>query len=120
MIDLIEETKETLNWIHKKESDISWVGSYDGKYAMIWDDFKDKFKGINYDPGFGAQEIASDLVIAFKDGSWLERNEYDGSERWDYKKPPYFRGFNNFDKVDVHSIGDIGWDTLDELNGGTD
>ena len=120
MTNLIDETKETLNWIGKKESDISWVGSYDGKYAIIWDGFKDKFKDITYDPGFGAQEIASDLVIAFKDGSWLERNEYDGSESWDYKKPPYFRGFNNFDKVDVHSIGDIGWDTLDELNGGTD
>ena len=39
-----------------------------------------------YDDGFGGQEL--DGTIVFKDGTWLERGEYDGSEWWEYKCKP--------------------------------
>jgi len=45
-------------------------------------------KSINfeYDSGYGSQELYG--TIWYKDKSWSERYEYDGSERWDYKKVP--------------------------------
>ena len=41
---------------------------------------------FNYDDGFGPQELFG--VVWFKDGSWLERYEYDGSEKWILKRTP--------------------------------
>ena len=55
---------------------------------MSWNDFVANFKTVNYDNGYGGQEVAADLVIVFKDGSWLERHEYDVAEGWGYSKTP--------------------------------
>lgn len=41
---------------------------------------------FNYDDGFGSQHLFG--VVWFKDGSWLERTEYDGSEGWVLKRTP--------------------------------
>lgn len=41
---------------------------------------------INYNNGFGSQHLFG--VVWFKDGSWLERYEYDGSEGWVFKRTP--------------------------------
>jgi len=41
---------------------------------------------FNYNPGFGSQEL--DGVIWLKDGTWLDRREYDGSEWWQLNKMP--------------------------------
>jgi hypothetical protein len=43
---------------------------------------------VEYDEGFGAQEINDSLTVIFKDGSWMERFEYDGAEHWEYKNCP--------------------------------
>ena len=42
-------------------------------------------KEINYNAGFGIEEINLSLEIV-GDNWWLERSEYDGSEGWDYKE----------------------------------
>ena len=51
---------------------------------------------FTYNSGYGSQQL--DGVIWFKDGSWADRGEYDGSEWWqhqtrpnvpDYLYPPY-------------------------------
>lgn len=41
---------------------------------------------FNYDDGFDSQHLFG--VVWFKDGSWLERYEYDGSEGWVFKRTP--------------------------------
>ena len=41
---------------------------------------------FTYDSGFGGQEL--DGEIWFKDGTWADRGEYDGSEWWYYHKCP--------------------------------
>lgn len=41
---------------------------------------------LAYDSGFGGQYLFGWIV--FKDDTWLERNEYDGSEWWEYKEMP--------------------------------
>jgi hypothetical protein len=48
--------------------------------------YKLKNKKYSYDNGFGIQELYG--FVIFNDGSWLERQEYDGSEWWVYKKTP--------------------------------
>jgi hypothetical protein len=82
--EIIEETIISVKEINKK---VLWVGSYDGEYAISWEEFC-KLKPQKYYSGFGEQEIAHDLVVVFEDGSYLERYEYDGSECWHYKKTP--------------------------------
>lgn len=48
--------------------------------------FIDDLFAIEYYDGFGHQELFGNVV--FKDGSWLERWEYDGSEGWVRKSCP--------------------------------
>lgn len=111
MINFLEETKLSMG--PKKSQDIDWIGSMDGEYAMTWEEFE-KLANFEYDGGFGSQKIASDLVIVFKDGSYLERAEYDGSEWWEFKTQPE-------KKENAKPITNLGgptimWDTLEELN----
>jgi len=41
---------------------------------------------FDYDNGFGSQHLFG--TVWFTDGTWLERREYDGSERWAHKTCP--------------------------------
>jgi hypothetical protein len=43
-------------------------------------------RDINYDSGYGSQELFG--TIWYFGGSWSERGEYDGSEWWEYKTCP--------------------------------
>lgn len=42
--------------------------------------------GIEYNPGYGTQHLYGTVV--YKDGSWKERGEYDGSEWWEHRSIP--------------------------------
>ena len=87
MINLLEET---LDVIDKNDlgilEDAIFIGSYDQTYKMTVEEFR-KIADFEYDNGYGGQKIATDLIIAFPDGSIMERQEYDGSEWWEVKKP---------------------------------
>lgn len=48
--------------------------------------FLETLASIDYDNGYGGQELFGTIV--FKDGTWLERGEYDGSEWWEHRKLP--------------------------------
>ena len=106
---LVKETIEVIKEEGYSESDIEWVGSKDGKYGMSWDSFKKAFEKIEYDCGYGGQEVAKDLVVVGNDW-WLERQEYDGAEGWSFKKMPVARkNQSSFDKI-------LGcWNTLREI-----
>ena len=41
---------------------------------------------FEYDSGYGEQELFG--YVWLKDGTWLERHEYDGSEWWTHKVRP--------------------------------
>lgn len=43
---------------------------------------------LNYNNSYGAREL--DGCVFFTDGSWLERNDYDGLEWWEHKTVPSF------------------------------
>jgi len=118
MVNLLEETLEILKEIGKKPEDINWIGSEDGEYVCSWKEFI-KLANKEYDNGYGAQQVARDLVIVFKDGLWLERAEYDGNEWWEYKKTPQKK--NNPKKIRylfAFEVGKVGWCYLEDLNGG--
>jgi len=113
-INLLAETIAVLRDNGKRESDVLWVGSKDGEYAISWEEFVEIAKDVNYNNGFGSQEIAEDLVVVGKNW-WLERAEYDGSEWWEYKeKPKKSRRPKKFRRVKTKWI--TGWIYLSELN----
>ena len=48
--------------------------------------FLETLAAIDYDEGYGSQELFGTIV--FKDNTWLERGEYDGSEWWERHELP--------------------------------
>lgn len=41
---------------------------------------------FDYDAGYGGQELHG--IIWYMDGTWSERDEYDGSEWWEHREVP--------------------------------
>ncbi len=112
------ETYEAIKRSGHTREDVMFVGSSDGKYRMTMDEF-DKVSNFSYDKGFGAQQIASDLIVYFKDGRYMSRSEYDGSEWWNYEMPLNYKEtdkYIKFHNLCAEQCGEIGWCTVKELN----
>jgi len=114
-MNLLNETIEAIENSGRTVGDIVFIGSEDSGYSCTLEEFvllADK----DYDDGFGAQQVASDLIIVFKDGFKMERHEYDGSEGWDYSKP--FRMPPDFISISsLFCVGDqVGWRSLREIH----
>ena len=112
-INLLEETERALVYYNKTWDDISWIGGND--FYISIEQFKEAAKNTNYNCGYGSEEVAVDLVICFKDGSWLSRAEYDGSEWWKYNTYPK-KPRNKF-KGNVKLADPDGYDAWDGLKG---
>jgi hypothetical protein len=84
-MNLLSETVDALSNSGKSRSDVRWIGSTNYGY-FDWGYFV-KIADVEYNDGYGAAEVARDLVIVGDDW-WLERKEYDGSEWWTFKKLP--------------------------------
>lgn len=88
MTDLLDETLLALLAAGHREEDVAFVEfDTDGPVAA-WEEFAKAARGLIYDNGYGSQEVLPSLRIAFEDGTWLERREYDGSEWWEHAVPP--------------------------------
>ncbi len=112
-MNLLEGTILVLQEYGKTPGDVSWVGSADGEFVISWYGFS-KISDVEYDNGYGAQEIASDLVVVGRSW-WLSREEYDGSEGWQYNTLPIITlNYSAFHRVVVTST-EVGWRTLKEL-----
>ena len=72
--------------VDKKLEDVMFIGSQDGKYRMSLAKFL-TLSNFTYDCGYGAPEIAGDLIVYFNDNTYMTRGEYDGSEWWEYNEP---------------------------------
>ena len=111
-INLAQETIDFLAHLGKSASDVVWVGNKNGSSAISWDEFIEMAKRIDYDNGFGSQEIADDLVVVGNNW-WLERHEYDGSESWEYQsRPELSKAYKPFVFKKQHG----GWHFICELN----
>ncbi|NCB47635.1 hypothetical protein EOM81_11535 [bacterium] len=85
MQNLLKETIEVLAENGKSEADVLWVGNK--KAYVSWADFAEYAKNLEYDSGYGGNEIDGGLLVVGLDW-WLERHEYDGSEWWEFKSLP--------------------------------
>lgn len=85
-MNLLEETIEKIKEAGLNIEDIIFIGSKDGRYRCTWEEFL-VLANREYDEGYGSNEVASDLIILFKDNSRMYRGEYDGSEWWDVIRP---------------------------------
>ena len=86
-MNLLDETKGEISQSGHSTDDVRFVGSRDEKLGIPWSQ-AEKVLDIDYDDGYGGQEIAVDLVVVFTDGGFLRREEYDGSEWWEFKERP--------------------------------
>lgn len=106
--NFLKETLEVLKAHGKTLDDIEWIGGFD--FCIDRAQFE-KLADVEYNPGYGHQEVAKDIQLVGKD-FWLERREYDGSEWWEYKAFPR-------KPAEVRSVSRIVggyWDTLKWMN----
>lgn len=83
-MNLWEETMDDLKERGYTWDDVEWVGTRKGIISKEL--FRILAQNTEYDSGYGAQEIARDLLLV-GDGWWAERNEYDGAEHWSFNRP---------------------------------
>jgi len=83
MPNLLAETVDAISLTGKTPEQITFIGSLASGHSCTWYEYQ-RLANHEYDSGYGGQEVATDLVIVFSDGSFLDRREYDGSEWWEY------------------------------------
>lgn len=114
MANFLEETIRNIKAAGKTVDDIIFIGSLESGYACKgWDHFKD-ISNFEYDDGFGSAKIATDLVVVFSDYSHFRREEYDGSERWEYI--PFIKIPSKTKEVKKLGGDQYMWETLEEMN----
>lgn len=114
-MNLYQETVDALAKAGKAPADVDWVGS-EG-VLLDTESFWERARQTDYDNGWGAQEVAEDLVVVLRDGSWLEREEYDGSEGWAHKSTPARPASPPVPcaALSAREVGQVGWVTLGEM-----
>ena len=85
-MNLWEETVREIEYSGHTLDDIDWIGCND--FTIDVDYYKHLAAMTEYHDGFGTEEVALDLVIVFKDNTWLSRDSYDGSEWFAYNAKP--------------------------------
>jgi hypothetical protein len=119
-MNLYDETVEKLEAHGKSFNDV--VAICGNSFQISKEEFA-WLSRTEYDNDYGAPEVATDLVIIGADW-WLERNEYDGSEWWDFKQMPEYKKlpFKQITALTVRQAWkngvdcSCGWETLDLLN----
>ena len=108
-MNLFEETRDAFKQHGIEWDDIIWVGGNDFEIPLR--DFVRLAKETDYDEGYGAQYIASDLTIITSHGR-LVREEYDGLEWWKFipSTVPYHKYYDITSLKSAH-----GWQTLGEI-----
>lgn len=85
MTNLWKETITKLANSGKTFADVRYIQN--SKYQITKENFERIAKYTNYDSGYGIEYISPDLTLVGDDW-WLERQEYDGAEWWEYKEKP--------------------------------
>ena len=88
---MINAKEEILDHIEDKDVEFIRIAYRKGYYEsplFIDGSLEDsiKFLDFSYDSGFGRQELFG--FVLYSDGTWSDREEYDGSEWWVHRVPP--------------------------------
>ncbi len=88
MINAKDELLEHVEGMVVEFVRIAYRKGYDERPLFIDGSLEDaiKFLDFSYDDGFGSQELFG--FVLYSDGTWSEREEYDGSEWWVHRIPP--------------------------------
>jgi hypothetical protein len=86
MTNLLEETTRVIYASGHTLVDIVFIGAESTGHQCTWIEFMG-LADVEYDEGFGLQNVACDLVIVFNSGASLVRHDYDGQESWRLIKP---------------------------------
>jgi hypothetical protein len=86
MTNLLRETTNAIANSGHVIEDVVFIGSLNGEYRCTWDEFT-ILADVEYSSGYGAAEVATDLIVRFSDGKKMWRGEYDGSEWWEFDAP---------------------------------
>lgn len=109
--------KDTLNIMTANDispEEIVFIGSLESGHCCTWEEFQE-LADREYDDGYGAQWVATDLTIVFSSGSRLIRGTADGSEWWEWLSPPKVP--TSTQRLNyLFSIH--GWETLRSINEG--
>lgn len=125
MINLLNETINILERNGKTLDDIKWIGTKEdaewGYYASDTYEIPiSKFLELadeEYDDDFGGVEVNLFLVIVGDDW-WLERSEYDGAEKWNFKTMPKRPTKIREDIQIIDHVNDEFYKTEDDSDGG--
>jgi hypothetical protein len=109
-MNLLQETTECIARSGHTPEDAIFIGSTESGHGCTWDEFR-SLADFDYDPGFGAAEVPTDLRIVFSDGSDMRRGEYDGQEWWEYSKP-FVRPS---EPKAIHTLEGGAWSSVGEL-----
>lgn len=107
-MNLLEETLNILKENDLSANDVLWIGNTE--FKTDWNNFQ-YISDIAYDNGFGCPEVAQDLLIVGSNW-WLERQEYDGSEWWEFKKMPV----SPSNKITLKKVTGGCYNNLEDLN----
>lgn len=73
--------------IQYEHTGLNEINLYPGHSDSEFDEWLEAIEGINYDSGYGLQFLFG--TIWLKNGLWMTRGEYDGSEWWElHERPP--------------------------------
>jgi hypothetical protein len=112
-MNLLQETIEDIQQSGHTPAGIIFIGSEVSGHSCTWDEFT-VLANKEYDSGFGAQEVANDLIIVFSDGAKMWRHGYDGSEWWSYSSP--FVMPSEMKPIKRLFTRKVGWDSLATCN----
>lgn len=116
--NLLQETLDDITEAGLDTNKIVFIGSSNYEYECTWEEFKE-LANIKYDSGHGAQKVATDLIIVFDDGSYMDRKEYDGAEWWEVHKPveiPDTRPKKKIERLVASPDHGHGWKSVYGLN----
>ncbi len=115
MNNFLEETVEAIKESGHTAEDIVFIGSLESGHSCSWNEFQ-VLANQEYNSGFGSAKVAQDLVIAFKDNTYMKRGEYDGSEWWEFNPPLKIpEGRHPIKRLFV-TKEEIGWLDLKQMN----
>ena len=89
-MNFLEETETKILASGHNINDVMFIGTDDGEFRIPWWKFVE-IANFEYDSGYGANEIPTNLIVYFKDNTYMFRWEYDGSEWWEYKVRKNFK-----------------------------
>lgn len=127
-MNLLQETLKAISDAGLTINDIDFIGSNDGQYVIDYWEFC-KIVEVEYDNNSGGQIVATDLVIVFKNNSWLKRFQHGCNEWWGLCKLPVKKDngkkftvmLSNYSDLDIDYQFDCSIDMLNserpEING---